>query len=66
MYYGRYSLKYSYLILLYAVLTPYSGVARGAGEGSCPRAPPRGGRQNPDKEFFKIYIRRNKKNKRKM
>ena len=40
-----------------------SGVARGgAGGGSCPRAPPGGGRQNPAKEFFKIYIRRNFKN----
>ena len=38
----------------------HSGVARGgAGGGSCPRAPPGGGRQNPAKEFFKIYIRRN-------
>ena len=31
----------------------------GAGGGICPRAPPGGGRQNPDKEFFKIYILRN-------
>ena len=30
-----------------------SGVARG---GSCPRSPPRGGRQNPAKEFLKNYI----------
>ena len=30
-----------------------SGVARGGqGGGSCPRAPPGGGRQNPAKEFF--------------
>ena len=41
-----------------------SGVARGGGQGggSCPRAPPGGGRQNPAKEFLKIYIRRNFKN----
>ena len=32
------------------------------GGGSCPRAPPGGGRQNAAKEFFKIYIRRNFKN----
>ena len=31
----------------------------GTGGGICPRAPPGGGRQNPDKEFFKIYILRN-------
>ena len=30
----------------------------GQGGGSCPRAPPEGGRQNPAKDFFKIYIRR--------
>ena len=30
-----------------------SGVARG---GSCPRAPPGGRRQNPAKEFIKMYI----------
>ena len=36
-----------------------SGVARG---GSCPRAPPGGGRQNPAKEFYKIYIRKNFEN----
>ena len=38
-----------------------SGVAKGegAGGGICPRAPPGGGRQNPAKDFFKIYIRRN-------
>ena len=34
----------------------------GAGGGICPRAPPGGGRQNPAKEFLKIYIRRNFKN----
>ena len=31
----------------------------GAGGGICPRSPPGGGRQNPAKDFFKIYIRRN-------
>ena len=31
----------------------------GAGGGICPRAPPGEGRQNPDKEFFLIYILRN-------
>ena len=32
-----------------------SGVARGGkGGGSCPRAPPGGGRQNPAKEFLKF------------
>ena len=31
-----------------------SGVARGGqGGGICPRAPPRGGRQNPAKDFKK-------------
>ena len=29
------------------------------GGGSCPRAPPGGGRQNPKKEFKKNYILRN-------
>ena len=32
------------------------------GGGICPRAPPREGRQNPAKEFFKIYVMRNFKN----
>ena len=36
------------------------GARVGAGGGSsCPRAPPGGGRQNPAKEFFKIFILRN-------
>ena len=38
------------------------GRGKGGGRGggsSCPRAPPGGGRQNPAKEFFKIYILRN-------
>ena len=41
-----------------------SGVARGGGGrgGSCPRAPPRGGRQNPAKELKKICIRKSYKN----
>ena len=30
--------------------------------GICPRAPPGGWRQNPAKDFLKIYIRRNFKN----
>ena len=37
----------------------HSGVARGGGAGggaSAPRAPPGGGRQNPDKEFFKFIF----------
>ena len=38
-----------------------SGVARGGRGDSCPRAPPGGGRQNPVKEFLKIYILRNLK-----
>ena len=31
----------------------------GQGGGICPRAPPGGGRQNPAKDFLKIYIRKN-------
>ena len=38
------------------LMVQHSGVARGAGGGICPRAPPGGGRQNHAKEFFKIYI----------
>ena len=34
----------------------------GAGGGICPRAPPGGGRQNPAKNFYKIYMRRDFKN----
>ena len=33
-----------------------SGVARGEAGGSCPRALPGGGRQNPAKDFFKLDI----------
>ena len=43
----------------FSIEVGHCGVARG---GSCPRAPPGGGRQNPAKEFFLIYILRNFKN----
>ena len=38
-------------------LSQWRSKGGGQGGGICPRAPPGGGRQNPAKEFFKIYIR---------
>ena len=38
----------------------------GAGGTAAPGRRPEGGRQNPAKEFFKIYIRRNFKNSKRI
>ena len=38
---------------------PMQWRSEGGHGGICPRAPPGGVRQNPAKDFFKIYIRRN-------